>query len=367
MSEMSGTIAKQRQFPCKSCGAMLNFEPGQQSLRCTYCHSDNAIASVTEPIQELDFLSALADRAAADQTHEILIIACNGCGAQTTLKTGTTAGNCPFCGAAIVAMASSQRTLKPKSLLPFHVTRELATSLFQNWATSRWFAPSDLREHARAESIHGVYLPYWTYDTDTTTRYTGQRGDDYTETQRYTAIVNGKTVTRTRSVTRTRWRSASGQVRNRFDDLLILASNSLPRKYVEKLEPWDLRALVPYQDDYLAGFVAESYQVDLTNGFELAKNSMAPVIRQTICSDIGGDRQRIDWTQTDYREITFKHLLLPVWISAYEYRGRTYRFLINARSGEVQGERPYSAAKIMLFVLLLVAILATVLLIAANS
>jgi hypothetical protein len=143
----------------------------------------------------------------------------------------------------------------------------------------------------------------------------------------------------------------SGEVFNRFDDVLVMASRSLPDKYARALEPWDLQNLQPYRDAYLSGFRAESYQINLPEGFELAKEIMADAIHATICRDIGGDHQRVTSVNTFYDRITFKHLLLPVWLSAYRYRGKTYRFLVNARTGEVQGERPYSWIKITLAIL----------------
>jgi hypothetical protein len=211
---------------------------------------------------------------------------------------------------------------------------------------------------AEKGKIDGCYVPAWTYDCDTTSEYSGERGDDYTETETYTEMVNGQEETRTRQVTKTRWWPASGTVQDQFDDVMVLATNSLPPRCRDHLEPWDLKSLVPYQDEFLSGFVTEMYQVDLPGGFETAKRNMAGTIRQTVESNIGGDHQRISSIETDYRDITFKHILLPLWISAYSLRGHTYRFLVNARSGKVAGERPYSAWKITAAVLTIAAALA---------
>jgi hypothetical protein len=241
------------------------------------------------------------------------------------------------------------------------VKREQAKESFRQWITSLWFAPSGLVRYAEAGSLKGVYLPYWTYDTATHTRYAGQRGDDYRDTERYTALENGRSVTRTRTVTRTRWRSVSGAVSNTFDDVLVNASRSLPDELVHRLEPWDLANLVPYGDEWIAGFVAESYQVGLAEGFGAAQGIMKGTIDQTIRRDIGGDHQRIHSADTRYFDITFKHILLPLWISAYQYHQKTYRFVVNARTGEVSGERPWSAWKIALLVALIVAAIAVVL------
>ncbi len=359
---MGESTQSQRQFPCKQCGASLVFEPGQVALKCPYCQTRNEVATANAPVDEEDFLAALAQHP-ADETQESLTVKCAACGAESSLKPDVTADKCPFCGAAIVAQGTSTRQIKPKSLLPFHVNRNQAMNAFRSWVTSLWFAPGDLARFADANGLKGVYIPYWTYDCNTQSRYIGERGDDYWDTEHYTTIENGKTVTKTRQVRKTRWRRVSGTVENAFDDVLILASHSLPRKYTEQLEPWDLQNLVPYSDEYLAGFVAESYQIDLKSGFELAKEPMASEIRSTIRGDIGGDHQRIHSVDTRYFNITYKHILLPLWISAYLYREKTYRFLINARTGEVSGQRPYSAWKIAFLVLAILAIAATVMMV----
>ena len=164
--------------------------------------------------------------------------------------------------------------------------------------------------------------------------------------------------TDTEQVQRTRWYPASGWVHLGHDDVLVPAASSLPSKLQERLEPWDLHALVPYSDDYLAGFVTEGYQMELDEGFDDAKGRMQPRIDQAINRDIGGDEQRIHSKSSSYDEITFKHVLLPLWISSYRYADRSYRFLINARTGEVAGERPWSVWKIVGTILLVVAVIA---------
>ena len=161
---------------------------------------------------------------------------------------------------------------------------------------------------------------------------------------------------RVRVVTKTRWTPAAGVVSRFFDDVLVLASASLPRAVTERLEPWDLANLTPYQEAYLSGFRAEMYQVELDQGFERAREIMALTIRRDIERDIGGDHQRIHAADTRYDDISFKHILLPVWMSAFRFRDKVYRFVVNGRTGEVQGERPYSPWKIA-FAILLAALL----------
>jgi len=252
--------------------------------------------------------------------------------------------------------ASTCSIIKPKYLLPFKVERNKAKDEFIKWVGKLWFAPNKLKQYAQhsAEKLKGVYMPYWTYDSNTASDYSGLRGEYYYVSETYT---NSEGKTQTRQVRHTAWYPASGHVNNSFDDVLVCASHSLPKDLTKELEPWDLPELVAYDDKFLAGFVTESYQTQLKEGFDEAKQRMEPVIESTVRSDIGGDTQQIHSINTDYNDITFKHILLPLWISAYKYKEKVYRFTVNARTGEVQGERPYSAWKIFFLCLTIAALI----------
>jgi predicted RNA-binding Zn-ribbon protein involved in translation (DUF1610 family) len=336
------------QFPCPQCGSQLHYAPATADLQCVSCGWRRAIPVEEARALELDLDKALAGGLAAEETVERLTISCASCGAQSTLAAGVAADRCPFCGTAFVATASSTRSLKPHWLLPFLIAVEDARTRFRAWVHSLWFAPNRLAREASAGRIDGMYVPYWTFDAATTSQYTGQRGDDYTVTEEYR---DSSGALQRRSKTETRWTPVRGTVTKSFDDVLVVASRSLPEPHANALRPWDLEKLVPYRDEFVAGFGAETYQVRLPDAYEKAKTEMAGLIRNAIARDIGGDRQTIQSVQTIYASTTFKHVLLPIWISSYRFGDKTFRFLVNARTGEVQGERPYSWIKIALAVL----------------
>jgi hypothetical protein len=247
--------------------------------------------------------------------------------------------------------------IPPESLLPFEVDERAARQAFGMWITARWFAPTELKTLADLGQLSGIYVPYWTYDSMTYTHYSGQRGDDYQDTEHYTETdANGNTVTRSRSVTRTNWTWVSGEVQHFFDDVLVCASKSLPDDLIFKLEPWDLKALEGFKPEFLSGFKTERYAVDLQDGFGKARQIMDVTIRQLCCKDIGGDHQSLNEVKTQHLGVTFKHLLLPVWVASYRYRDTLYQILVNARTGEVVGRRPYSFAKIVTLVITVVAL-----------
>jgi len=248
--EVKLSTTNQAEVTCKQCAAKLTFAPGTTLLKCEYCGAENLIETKNDAVQEIDFEKFINEQFASVQKQEISTVRCEGCGAQTTFDKNVVSDFCPFCGSVLVVKEpTTQSVVKPSSLLPFKIDTNKAFSQFQTWLKKLWFAPSDLKKFAtQQEKLKGMYIPYWTYDSKTYTKYTGERGDDYQATESYTTTENGKSVTKTRTVTKTRWHSVSGSVNNVFDDILVLASKSLPKKYTEKLEPWDLDQLVNYDE-----------------------------------------------------------------------------------------------------------------------
>ena len=298
-------------------------------------------------IKELDFKAALDAQLPETEIQETRVLSCPNCGAQVEFDADNHASEFPFCATPVVTGTGTHRHIKPRGLLPFGLEERAARKAMTDWLGRLWFAPSGLQEYARkGRKMSGIYVPYWTFDADTKSAYKGERGTVYYVTK--TVTRNGK-PTQVREQ-RVRWSRKSGRVARFFDDVLVLASKSLPKRYTDGLQPWDLSALEPYSPEYLAGFRAEGYTVELDEGFHEARAHMDRVITRDVKFDIGGDRQRVHDIDTTVKDITFKHILLPVWLAAYKYRSKTYRFVVNGRTGRVQGERPWSAMKIAIAV-----------------
>ncbi len=337
------TATEEHRFPCDACGADMRFAPGGDRLECDHCGATQTIDEAGPwdgAVKELDFRAAIQNLLPLQEMEETRVSHCPSCAAEVEFDPAQHAAECPFCATPVVTDTGTHRHIKPRGVLPFALDDKQASDAMRAWLGSLWFAPNGLKAYARqGKAPSGIYVPYWTFDARTQTRYDGQRGTKYT-------VKSGK-----RTVTKIRWRRVAGRVARAFDDVLVLASQSLPKRYTDALEPWDLSAMEPYRPEYLAGFRAEGYQIDLDTGFQAARVKMDAQIRRDIKFDIGGDRQRIDRVDTQISDVTFKHVLLPVWLAAYKYRGETYRFVVNGRTGRVQGERPWSAWKIAFAVL----------------
>ncbi|MDQ6611067.1 MAG: primosomal protein N' (replication factor Y) - superfamily II helicase, partial [Gemmatimonadota bacterium] len=353
-----------RVFPCKSCGASLKFAPGVGRLTCSNCGTQNELPTfdqdtIAKAHEELDYRAALRQQEGNEVSIDALLVQCPQCGAQTRFDPNVVASVCAFCATPLVSVtAHTGHQIQPRALVPFTLEPASAQTLFRNWIQGRWFAPNALRKTvSNVQAVRGVYVPCWTFDADTSSDYDGQRGINRTVYET-TRDAQGREITVSRTVTD--WYAVSGNVRVNFDDELILASNSIPAHLAGVLQGWDVTRLVPFSDDFVAGFTVEAYQLALQPAFEQAQIRFNSAIEGAARENIGGDSQRVQSVQTQYGAIAFKHILLPVWICSYLFAGKSWRVVVNGQTGAVKGDRPYSKWKIGLAVLAVLAVLLTI-------
>jgi DNA-directed RNA polymerase subunit RPC12/RpoP len=339
-----------RTYPCTACGAQLVFDPASQQLRCPSC--GNTVAIQGRPYRGLakhDLGSTMrglaALRAQAPATLEKEIV-CQACGGHTTFTGSLTAVRCPYCNTPIQRddLKDAPARLAVDGLLPFRVDEKTARAQIEQWINSRWFAPNEFKKYRELGSFSSIYLAYYGYDADTTTSYSGQRGEHY-----YVTVGSGDNERREQ---RTNWYSTSGVVSNQFVDVSGLANTGLDTEKVQALEPWPLETAAPYQQEYIAGHLSRTYDAEPDEVFgRLVQPQMESTIEATIRSDIGGDEQRITSKSVTWTMLQFSHVLLPVWLLTVTYQQKPFQVFINGVTGEVQGNRPYSAIKIALAVI----------------
>lgn len=350
-------LSGHQQYACASCGAALEFVPGTTGMVCPYCQAGLDIAAPEGGSPKHDYVAYAGQPRTPVAALPPFDLPCRNCG--DTQQITAIAGRCPSCrGPVVVTQDLGGRLKSPDGVVPFAIDKAAAATRFREWTSSRWFAPSALKKVSSTESMRGTYLPHWGFDDRTTTDYTGQRGDYYYTTETYTTQENGQSVTRTRQVRHTRWSHAQGRVCRDFVDVLATAVTTLDRDVLRKLGPWSTAAATGYQSEYLAGFDSPRYEVDADAGFGAAKQDMAEVIEQDCRADIGGDEQRVEGMNTYDQDVLFRLLLLPLWIAAYITGGRTFAVYVNANTGEVVGQRPYSVVKITAAVLAVIAVIA---------
>ncbi|HJZ86774.1 MAG TPA: zinc ribbon domain-containing protein [Polyangia bacterium] len=337
----------------------MTFDPRAGALACSYCGARKQAAAPTGAlVVEHELSEGLALAAPRGLGVAVKTIRCTECGAEVQLEPQVTATRCTFCGSpSVLAAEAAEEPIRPESVLAFRCDRPAALESYRGWLARLWLRPSDLKSKAALEEIAGVYVPFWTFDCAVASSWSADSGYFYYTTETYTDTENGQSVERTREVQHVRWEPASGARNDSYDDLLVCGSRGLPQGLAQKLHTFDTSALQPYSPDYLAGFRAEKYAIDLPEAFQRALVQVEHEQQRRCAGDVPGDTQRGLQVSSTVSNVTFKHVLLPLWIAAYRYGGKVYRFVVNGQTGEVQGSAPYSVAKIALLVLVVLLVL----------
>ncbi|MDD4494175.1 MAG: hypothetical protein PHV32_07485 [Eubacteriales bacterium] len=346
-------------FPCPGCGAIMTFKPDTQQLYCGYC-SRSIDISKEGSIREYDFFTA-GETNEGNWGSEKRVMKCENCGAQTVLDIYIHAQKCAFCGSSHIVINNESAGIAPESLIPFQISEEQAKANFKKWIKKKFFVPGKAKKEYVMNKLNGVYVPFWTYDTDTFSSYMGEAGEYYYVTRHDWATVNGKRQMVTRRERKIRWYPTSGVYTSYFDDVIVNASRNMDEKALSDIYPFQLDRLVPYKPEYLSGFLAERYGIGLTEGWQKGRETVKNGIYKGIVRQIHADEVRNLQVNTQYRSITYKHILLPLWLSAFTYKEKLYRYMVNGQTGVVQGKAPVSGWKVAGLILSLLAAAAIVL------
>lgn len=346
-------------IPCSACGAQMKYDAKTAQMLCENCGNTQEVPTANDRIIERNLTEDLVfDDAESGFGVEMKSFKCRTCGSITDVAENVVSITCDFCGSENVNLeAQARQVIKPAGILPFIYPREKALAAFKEWIGSGWFHPSKLAKLARLEKINGVYVPFWTYDASTDSQWTAEAGYYYYVDVQYTD-ENGDTQTRQEQ--RVNWVPASGYFQHFFDDVLVVGSHGLSQGMVERIYPYELGKVVNYEPKFILGWKAEVYQRDVKEGFGVADKIMDNFIYARCGEMVPGDTHRFLQVNTHKYDITFKHILLPVWIAAYQYGDKTYQFVVNGQTGAIGGEKPLSWVKIVFTVLLVVGIIALI-------
>lgn len=360
--EESPQEAAARTFLCPQCGAEMGWDASRKVLHCDYCGYEEAPDAVGKIVEyDLDEFLRSGTGKAQGYGSETKSIKCQQCGATTTVEPTVTATECPFCGSNVVLeQETTEDIIQPESLIPFQIDQEVALRKYRAWLGKGIFRPGDLARRAGRGQLYGVYLPFWTFDAEAFSRWRAQAGYYYYVTETYTTTENGRHVTKTRQVRKTRWEPAWGQNAGSYDDVLVYATTSVDQRILEKIYPFNTQEVVAYAPAYLSGWRAEQYQIDLSQGWEIGRRKIHEFERDACIRQIPGDTYRSLQVNTTITDVTFKHMLLPVWIASYPYKGKVYRYMVNGQTGKVEGQKPVSWIRVTIAIAIVLLVIAIV-------
>lgn len=322
-------------YICPACGAPMHFDPITSTLICDYCGNKVKLTS-EKSTEELDFYKVGASN--NSWQNETKVFHCNSCGADTVVSIKELSVTCPFCGSTQVAESNALPGFKPNRVIPFKVDVKGARTVYSNWLKHKFFVPSKVKKAIPSVTVNGIYLPMWTYDTNTTSVYTGRLGKYYTVT-----VGSGKN---SHTETRIRWFNISGTKDINFDDLLVDAGRKVTQQDINSLSPFGTNDSILYDQRYLAGFSAEHYDIDVKGGWEIAKKLAAPYIKNGILSGYSYDVIDSLTINTNYNSVKYKYVLVPIWLGFYKYKDKTFTFKVNGETSKLVGKYPVSGLKV---------------------
>lgn len=323
------------------------YDPTIGALKCQYC---DAMRTIDKRISfKRDYEKERLDGEVKfdDATYK-----CPNCAGEMKLSPFDTAVKCPYCGATNVIKLEDLKGLKPDSILPFALSKQQASDAGKKWIKRHIFVPNKLTKDFSIKHFNGVYIPSYAFTTDTESFYEGRFGERHTR-----VVGSGKN---SHVETYVEWEHRSGTYRECFRDMAVEASTQLTQKELNKILPYDTDNLEAYNDDYISGFGAERYDTSLTDGFDIAKKQMSDKIRKKIIAKEGADEVDYLNVDTKYDNTRFNYMLLPLWVCAYVYKKKGYRFIINGRTGKSTGKVPVSPLKVCFTVLSVLAAIALI-------
>lgn len=341
----NSNIKATKDFKCPSCGAPISFDPATGGLRCEYCGYVESIKIETSEIEN-DFVEGQKED--NNWTAETKIVHCDNCGADNVLNAGEMSVTCPFCGSNHTITINQVAGIKPHRIIPFKIPNQNIKNTYSKWLRKKIFTPSKIKKQIPTMKLNGVYLPIWTFDSDADSYYNGKLGKYHTRT-----VGSGKNR---RTVTEIRYFNIVGNKSLFFDDFIVNAGTKISQKEMNAISPFDTNNSCIYQKEFMAGFSSEHYSVRLNDGWDIAKSSMDESMKRAILNDYHYDVVSYLNVTTNYNNIKYKYVLIPVWIGVYTYKNKPYRFIANGVTGRFTGKAPVSALKVLLFVAIILAI-----------
>ena len=321
---------------CINCGGMLRYDPSTYGLLCDHCGFKKILHRPEEQVvvEEKDFDSAMRD-AVYDWGVMRREVRCKVCGAVTFYDPNMISTTCPYCGSNDVLTASETNAgIAPSAVIPFKISKQEAVDFFYKWNKWALWCPEEFRKGRFLENYTGVYVPYWTFDAESVTTYSGKFG--------YERGSGDSTYTK--------WENRSGVVQESFNDRPICGSrkflnNPLITKSIVTLNPKDI---VPYNPEALMGFAAEKYSIGIDEAWNMVKGNLNRDHMYAACKNEFADSyDKNIQMSTEYSNIRFKYVLVPLWISACRYKGKVYNVVCSGSELRGNCNRPVSVAKIV--------------------
>lgn len=325
-------VATLLEYECPACGGALQFDAQLQKVKCPYCDSEFEVDSMRDKDSDLDTEMPQAEPEC--QWHEgenVYTYACQSCGGEILCDANTAATSCPYCNNPVVMKERLAGSLRPDLVIPFQLDREAAKAALHKHISGKILLPKCFKSENHIEKIQGVYVPFWLYDVSTNAdisfhatkvRHWSDSNYNYTQTRHY------------------RVRRAGGMT---FEGVPVDGSTKMADALMESIEPYDISKAVNFQTAYLAGYLADKYDVSAETAKPRSEERIRASVEETLRSTAGGySTVTAENAQIDVQTERVRYGLMPVWVLNTRYQGKDYVFAMNGQTGKMVGDLPMS-------------------------
>ncbi len=322
------------EYECPACGGILEFDTASQMLKCPYCDTKYDVDEFKKRLAEKEKASAEEKTKVESETEEwvddnLRIYVCQSCGGEIIGDKNLGAMSCPFCSNNVIVTKQFTGALKPDYVIPFKLDKKAAKAALLNHFEGKKLLPHSFKTESKLDEVKGVYVPFWLFDVDArgNTKYDAKNvrswtsgNYDYTETKYYKVI-----------------REAVAS----FDKVPADASSKMADDLMDSLEPYNYDDCVPFNSAYLAGFLADKYDVDANDLIPRIRPRVTATLNRQIDATVKGYSSfSVDTRSTALESIKMKYALLPVWVLTSKWNDQVFTFAMNGQTGKFVGNLP---------------------------
>jgi len=329
-------MAELQEYKCPCCGGAIAFDSTLQKMKCPYCDTEYEMETLAAYDTELKdetedsiHWSKPDSQWENGETDGLLTYVCKSCGGEIVGDETTAAMSCPYCDNPVVMTGQFTGTLKPDLVIPFQLDKNAAKAALQKHYGGKKLLPKVFADQNHIDEVKGVYVPVWLFDADadakvrykaSNIRHWSDSRYDYTETTCYAVKRSGSLG---------------------FAQVPVDGSTKMEDTLMESIEPFRMEDAVDFQTAYLAGYLADKYDVDAETSIERANERIKKSTEEAFAETVQGyTTVTAESTNINLRQGKVRYALLPVWLLNTTWNGEKYTFAMNGQTGKFVGDLP---------------------------
>lgn len=336
------------EYKCPACGGALSFDSSVQKMKCPYCEAEFEVAALQEldevlrqeGTSEFNWQTQPEGQWSEEETQSLRSFVCNSCGGQIVGDENTAATRCPYCDNPVVMAGQFVSELRPDLVVPFQLDKEQAKAALSKHLSKKPLLPKLFKSQNRIESVQGIYVPFWLFDTNVQAniRYQATRVRTWSDSNYI--------------YTRTSYYSLLRAGRIGFDNVPVDGSSKMSNDLMESIEPYDLSQAVDFQTAYLAGYLADKYDVSAEDSKPRANDRIRTSTEAAFAATTAGYATAIPVNTNIHLDGSrVRYALLPVWVLTTRWRDQIYTFAMNGQTGKMVGNLPIDWKLFFLYLL----------------